>query len=355
MTRVQLQDVSLRIHFDDQSHADFHYFWLRHNCDGDRNPLTGEHTECSSDFPLDIRPRFVELSEDGQKLEVVWDRERPGHESVYSIPWLREHAYAVDLPEVLPPPSALAPVEVFSKTLTQEQLIATCIQRLDSHGLILVRGYHEDTESLISLFEHANYRVRTTHFGRIEDLRTDNTTNQNTDQLGYTDAAIQLHTDQPFIDHPPRYQLLHCQTPAHHGGESFLVDALQAARYLQHTDTPTFLRLTTTPVRFHRKQKAFESLNVSPILTMNGTTGFQVRYSYFTMAPHRRPFGEMEAWYRAYNRFATLVRDRRYQYRFRLEAGDFVLYDNFRMLHARTGFSGPRWVKGVYFDPASPD
>lgn len=42
-----------------------------------------------------------------------------------------------------------------------------------------------------------------THFGRIEDLRTDNTTNQNTDQLGYTDAAINLHTDQPFIADPP--------------------------------------------------------------------------------------------------------------------------------------------------------
>ena len=42
-----------------------------------------------------------------------------------------------------------------------------------------------------------------THFGRIEDLRTDNTTNQNTDQLGYTDAAINLHTDQPYIADPP--------------------------------------------------------------------------------------------------------------------------------------------------------
>ena len=42
-----------------------------------------------------------------------------------------------------------------------------------------------------------------THFGRIEDLRTDNTTNKNNDQLGYTDAAINLHTDQPFITDPP--------------------------------------------------------------------------------------------------------------------------------------------------------
>lgn len=35
-------------------------------------------------------------------------------------------------------------------------------------------------------------------------------------------------------------------------------------------------------------------------------------------------------------RFATLVRDERHQYRFLLEAGDALLYSNWRMLHART-------------------
>jgi gamma-butyrobetaine dioxygenase/trimethyllysine dioxygenase len=59
----------------------------------------------------------------------------------------------------------------------------------------------------------------------------------------------------------------------------------------------------------------------------------------------------MEAWYRAYNRFASLLDDPRHQYRFGLGAGDFLLYDNYRMLHARTGFEGPRWVRGVYFNP----
>ena len=38
------------------------------------------------------------------------------------------------------------------------------------------------------------------------------------------------------------------------------------------------------------------------------------------------------------------------QYRFALAAGDFVLYDNFRMMHARTAFRGARWLRGVYFD-----
>jgi gamma-butyrobetaine dioxygenase len=68
------------------------------------------------------------------------------------------------------------------------------------------------------------------------------------------------------------------------------------------------------------------------------------------MAPHRLPFAEMEAFYRAYDRFARIVRDPRHQYRFSLRAGDFLVYDNHRMLHARTGFTGRRWVRGIYFD-----
>jgi hypothetical protein len=28
------------------------------------------------------------------------------------------------------------------------------------------------------------------------------------------------------------------------------------------------------------------------------------------------------------------------------------LYDNFTVLHGRTSFTGPRWMKGIYFDLA---
>jgi gamma-butyrobetaine dioxygenase len=74
-----------------------------------------------------------------------------------------------------------------------------------------------------------------------------------------------------------------------------------------------------------------------------------MRYSYFTYAPHVVPFEFMEEWYKAYNAFAKVVRDLKHQYRFLLNPGDFVLYDNHRMFHARTGFTGPRHVRGIYF------
>jgi len=83
---------------------------------------------------------------------------------------------------------------------------------------------------------------------------------------------------------------------------------------------------------------------------LDGPRGFQIRSSYFTMAPHRVSFERMTAWYRAHDSFARLCRDERHQLRFGLSPGDFVLYDNLRMLHARTGFSGPRWVRGIYLD-----
>jgi len=106
-------------------------------------------------------------------------------------------------------------------------------------------------------------------------------------------------------------------------------------------------------VRFHRKQRAFERVVVAPIIDEPGGV-FRVRSSYFTIAPFQLPFAQMEAWYAAYDAFVRLVRT--HAYRFRLEPGDYLLYDNHRVLHGRTAFSGPRWVRGVYFDPdAGPD
>lgn len=352
----------LRVHFGEETagHADYHWFWLRHQCNEDRHPQTGERTLDASDVPLGIRPRDVRLDDVGQNVVITWD-EPSGKQSRYALQWLREHAYAWDREAAPPPPSDTHRITVDATEIGDwNTVVNRTLELARCDGLAVVRGLsklsnraaEEDTEPLIEAFGRAGLGIIGTHFGRYEDLRVDNTTNQNTDQLGYTDAGIDLHTDQPFLDHPPRYQLLQCIRAADEGGESFLCDALAAARYLASIDADAFARLTTFPVIFHRKQKSFERIVESPIVTGDDPLGFIVRYSYFTLAPFKYPFAQMEAWYRAYDRFAKIVRDKRHQYRFSLQPGDFVLYDNHRMLHGRTAFSGPRWVRGIYFDDA---
>ena len=344
MSSAEVHDGFVRVRDGDHT-ADFHLRWLRHNCDLDRHPQTGERVIESADLPEVLA--VDEAVVDDAVLRVRWQFDQ--RVSRYPVAWLRQHAYATDREAVPPPPSVVRAIEIDGSAAIPA-LAARVLDLLRTHGAALVRrevrAPEDETEAWIAAFLVNGLDVIGTHFGRIEDLRTDNTTNTNTDQLGYTDAAIGLHTDQPFLDEVPRYQLLQGVRAADEGGDTVLADARAAFAYLASIDAEAARRLTSTPVRFHRKQKAFERELISPIIVEQP---FQIRSSYFTAAPYQIPFAEMESWYRAHDRFIRIVRT--HQYQFRLGAGDVLVYDNHRMLHGRTAFRGGRWVRGVYFQP----
>ncbi|MEO8704784.1 MAG: TauD/TfdA family dioxygenase [Kofleriaceae bacterium] len=346
--RIEVHGEFVRV-VEPSGTADFHLRWLRHNCDLDRHSTTGERTVDSAELPDELAVGEAEVAGDALVIRWLHDR-RTSH---YALAWLREHAYAIDRELVPLPPSDPARLEITAGDRTFVDLAREALARVATAGAAVIRRPSElaehETEAWIEAFEATGLAVIGTHFGRIEDLRTDNTTNANTDQLGYTDAAIELHTDQPFLARPPRYQLLQSIRAAGTGGDSLIADALAAYRYLASTDAATAELVRTTPIRFHRKQRAFEAEVVAPLVTIAGDA-FQIRSSYFTMAPHRVAFDRMASWYRAYDGFTRLVRNHRYQ--LRLAPGDVLLYDNHRALHGRTAFHGDRWVRGVYFDPS---
>lgn len=64
------------------------------------------------------------------------------------------------------------------------------VERFEKYGIVVVRDRGTDTEEIIRDFLPEGEDVWHSHFGRIEDLKTDNETNKNTDQLGYTNAGI---------------------------------------------------------------------------------------------------------------------------------------------------------------------
>lgn len=346
--RVELRADHLRLVLSEKAPALlFHWFWLRHNALEAVHATTRERVLDPRDVPLDVRPRSARIVE--HALVIEW----ADGASRFPLAWLEDHAYARESTPLTPPPHDVDAITIRASDHGGDvaRIAKEALDTVRRERAVVVRGAGLDTEVLIDALAALGLSVRTTHFGRIEDLRTDNTTNTNTDQLGYTDATIDLHTDQPFLEDPPRYQLLHGIRAADEGGESVVVDAVAAARYLRAVDADAFELLTTTPVTFHRKQKVFEKILHAPLLRVDAQGELlEVRHSYFTFAPFRQPFDRMERFYRAYQRFARIVHEREHQWRFLLEPGDFVLYDNHHALHARTGFRGPRWVRGVYFD-----
>lgn len=235
-------DKYIRIYFpsnqsDDKQvkYSDYHYFWLRHNCDCQpacRHEATYERIIDSSEVPLNITPLAVETAiiNNERVLKIQWpaiaqlEDTDTVHSSVYEWRWLEKHAYAVNRQEMDHIPSDVASVIVDysqwlkqyadpqqpSKLTDQGQIEyrRKLGQVLKQHGLVVMKNRGLDTESIIGDLLPEGKEVVSTHFGRIEDLRTDNTTNVNTDQLGYTNAGVDLHTDQPFIEFPPGMQLL---------------------------------------------------------------------------------------------------------------------------------------------------
>lgn len=63
------------------------------------------------------------------------------------------------------------------------------------------------------------------------------------------------------------------------------------------------------------------------------------------------PFDEMMDFLRAYATYEHILHTPEFRHKLALNAGDFLVYDNLRMLHAREAFSGPRWMRGFYFEP----
>jgi gamma-butyrobetaine dioxygenase len=77
-----------------------------------------------------------------------------------------------------------------------------------------------------------------------------------------------------------------------------------------------------------------------------------VRFNNRSAAPFAFAPDLIEPYYRAYQRFARLLDDQRFQVRFKLAPGDLFIVDNTRVLHGRTGFAsaGERHLQGCYAD-----
>jgi gamma-butyrobetaine dioxygenase len=180
--------------------------------------------------------------------------------------------------------------------------------------------------------------VRETNYGRIFDVRVV----ADPANLAFTSRAIAPHTDNPYRDPVPTLQLLHCLRDAPVGGDTVLVDGFAAAAALRDEDPVSFDVLTSTPIPFAYVDKATSLTANQPLiaLTPRGRiTG--VRLNNRSMQPLRLPHAEIEAVYAAYRAWTATVGRPEFALGLRLAPGDCLIFDNTRILHARTAFTAP--------------
>lgn len=338
--------------------------WLRHNCPCPdcRDPVTGQRlveiTQISNG------PWATVTAESSDSIEVTFAPD--GHRSVFSRAWLAASALDVGGVEAdadlrtedgkalwraapagagpVADPSlselplfelAAVPAADWAGYLADDSVRVSVLDAVVRYGAALLRGVPTSGAMVTAVAETFGY-VRETNYGRIFDVRVV----ADPANLAFTSRAIAPHTDNPYRDPVPTLQLLHCLRDASVGGETVLVDGFAAAAALRDRDPESFGLLTDTPIPFAYVDKETSLTACQPLisLTRRGRiTG--VRLNNRSMQPVRLPPAEAEAVYGAYRAWAAIVARSEFALHLRLTPGDCLVFDNTRVLHARTAFA----------------
>lgn len=221
---------------------------------------------------------------------------------------------------------------------------APWFKRLGLEGIAFVKAVPASDGAILAAVAPIG-QVQETNYGRLFDVRAV----AKAENLAYTDLGLGLHTDNPYRDPVPGFQVLHCLVPAADGGDNLFADGLALADHLRRGDPQAFALLTQNAVPYRYRAKDVDLCAERPLIQL-GMQGevVAVHYNNRSIAPLAPESPGLSQYYAAYRRFARLLREPQFQVRMRLAQGDMVVFDNWRVLHARTSFSAARHLQGCY-------
>jgi gamma-butyrobetaine dioxygenase len=338
--------------------------WLRDNCPCAScvDPDSGQKLNDITELPNGLTVSATEVT--GELVVVTYAPD--GHRSVFSRSWLAAHALGSGRdrdgdgdertedgkelwrPADLDPAAGRLPEASWLSYLAEPAVRARALDAVLRWGFVLLHDVPSEPGLVLEVAASFGF-VRETNYGRLFDVRVE----PRPGNLAYTSRRILPHTDNPYRDPVPTVQLLHCLHAADDGGDTGLVDGFAAARELRATDRETFALMAGTPVPFGYRDKSTELRASQPLIQLSPDGRIQgVRFNNRSAGPLRLPYAEVTAFYTAYREWAELLARPERQLNLRLAPGDCLIFDNTRILHARTAFSvtGGRHLQGCYAD-----
>ena len=355
--KVQLHQDYLSIIWDHGHQSDFHYLWLRDNCHCAQclATLTREQVFEICDVPETIRPLEAYIC-DQHRLIVKWDYAE--HVSQFHPGWLLSHCYSDSAlkdkqwqAKVWDRESIFQqlPTTQYSAIMQSDEQLLTWLKALKDFGIALVSNVDTEENTLTKVANRISF-IRETNFGTIFNVRAKADANS----AAYTNLRLPLHTDLPTRELQPGLQFLHCLVNDAAGGESILVDGFKIAEHMREHFPQEFQSLASIPMSFYNKDKQSDyRYRATAIVTDDQDQVIEVRLANFLRGPIDVPAHQTMALYKAYRCFITLTRESKFQFFHRLNAGELIVFDNRRVLHARNAFdlkAGKRHFQGCYLD-----
>ena len=350
---VTLSETGIEVLLPGGKAAYFNNYWLRDNCPTSFDSQTRERVFDIFHLDQAPRPRRAEVVDDA--LEIAWDGEN--HTSRYPLTWLADYAegkrrhdpsdlprrawYADHYPNVARFPQA--------ELMADKAKVAEWLKALIVEGVALVTDMPDSDEGLTDLVKLMGH-VRPTFFGEYFDVMT----HIEPTNLAYTAKALELHTDTPADDMAPGVQFLHCRANSVEGGANLFLDGVAVANDFRALYPEDFRILAETDVPFYCEHDTYDVRSRQRVIELDehgevsGVTISQHMADVFDLPQH-----ELDRYYPAFCRFGRMLQSDKYLMRFRINAGECIVFDNHRIVHGREAYSatsGARYLRGTYAD-----
>jgi trimethyllysine dioxygenase len=237
------------------------------------------------------------------------------------------------------------PYETF---LAEDAVLKQFLESVARCGFAFVEGVPGTPEATRAIAQRITY-IRETIFGGYWDF----TANMEHKDTAYTSMAIGPHTDGTYSFDAPGYQMFHCLAAECTGGVNLLIDGFRVAQVLRAEDPAAWRILTeiAIPGQYLDYGRGIHLMARRPLLRLDDSGELvQVSYNNLDRAPFALDARRQAEFYRALGAFDRLCNDPKMQYRRRLLPGSVLLFDNWRVLHARESYVGYRRLAGVYLN-----
>jgi len=334
--------------------------WLRDNCPCAQclDPGSGQKLHHITDIPADVT--VADAADMGESVAITYAPD--GHVSVFTRSWLAAHAPETEIADprtedgkrlwlAADVGAGHGPEGSWPRYLDEPAERIRCLDAVLRQGFVLLHDVPDEPGMVLEVAASFGY-VRETNYGRLFDVRVE----PSPDNLAYTSREILPHTDNPYRDPAPTIQLLHCLRTADDGGDTGLVDGFCAAAALRATQPAAFDLLTRNDVSFGYQDKGAELRATRPLIELSPRGRVRgIRFNNRSALPPRLPHDEITRFYAAYRRWAEMLASPERRLNLRLAPGDCLVFDNTRILHARTAFSmsensAGRHLQGCYAD-----
>ncbi|KAI1197197.1 trimethyllysine dioxygenase [Nemania serpens] len=344
-----------------------HYFWLRDNCRCSIcvNQNTRQRNFNTFELPLDIGPS--RMTSNGAGLEIQWSHD--SHVSFYRWDFLepyikgnRPNPEDVQIKYFGEKGHPDSTIEYGQFRNPEANAVGRLTDMIRRNGFAVVNGVPtESAKPTKDLLEEIG-PIRVTHYGDFYDFIPDHALAD----TAYTNLALPAHTDTTYFTEPAGIQSFHLLshmgsgpkdgTETSLGGKSLLVDGFHAAQILKAEEPGLFDILASVGVPCHasgNKGIAIAPDKLYPVLDYDAKRNMMHRIRWNNddrgVVPVGSGFSAMQ-WYEAAMKWNEILTRKELEYWFQLKPGNVLIFDNWRVLHGRSAFTGIRRICGGYIN-----